>query len=96
MATGRPRFSLEAGAYFVTSVAFAPDGQTLASAGPTGRLMLWQTATGQKLREWQLPGTILRVEFTPDGRHLALGNANGTVYVLRLAAAPLTASAQRR
>jgi hypothetical protein len=32
-----------------------------------------------------LPGPILAVGFAPDGRHLAVANANGTMYILRLA-----------
>jgi hypothetical protein len=30
-------------------------------------------------------GQILKVAFTPEGRHLAVANPDGTVYVLRLA-----------
>jgi WD40 repeat protein len=69
----------------VRSLAFAPDGATLASAGRDGRLILWDVARQAKLREWTLPGPILAVGFAPDGRHLAVANANGTVYILRLA-----------
>ena len=29
-------------------------------------------------------GPVLRVAFAPDGRHLAVVNGNGTVYLLRL------------
>ena len=34
----------------------------------------------------QLPGPAQKVVFAPDGRHIATANANGTVYILRLAA----------
>jgi len=33
-----------------------------------------------------LPGPIDKVLFSPDGKHLATGNGNGTVYILRLLA----------
>src|SRR5262249_31752673 len=68
----------------LTSVAFAPDGKSLASAGGDGRIILWDVAAGDKLREWQLPGPVYSVAFAPAGRHLATANGNGTVYILRL------------
>jgi WD40 repeat protein len=64
--------------------AASPDGQTLASAARDGKVILWEAATGAKYREWQLPGTVYRVAFADDGRHLITANANGTLYVLRL------------
>jgi WD40 repeat protein len=69
----------------VRSLAFAPDGATLASAGHDGRLILWDVARQAKLREWKLPWPILAVDFARDARHLAVANANGTMYILRLA-----------
>jgi WD40 repeat protein len=64
--------------------AFGPDGVTLASGSRTGQLVLWEFATGEKRREWQLPGWIYSVAFAADGRHLVTGNSNGTIYVFRL------------
>jgi WD40 repeat protein len=66
-------------------VVFAPDGKTLLSSGWDGKLILWNPATGQKRREWQLPGMIREACFAPDGRHVITSNGNGTVYILRLA-----------
>jgi WD40 repeat protein len=51
-----------------------------------GETVLWD-ALGKKhhkQRRMQLPGAALSLAFAPDGRHLVLGNANGTAYVLRL------------
>jgi RNA polymerase sigma factor (sigma-70 family) len=64
--------------------AASPDGQSLASAARDGKVILWEATTGAKYREWQLPGTVYRVVFADDGRHLITANANGTLYVLRL------------
>jgi WD40 repeat protein len=68
----------------VWAVAFAPTGYTLASAGDDGKLIVWNALMGTKSREWQLGGPAYALRFSPDGRYLAVGNANGTIYVLRL------------
>ena len=42
-------------------------------------------SSGKRLNRWQWPGmSTTALAFAPDGRHLAVGNRNGTVYVLRL------------
>jgi WD40 repeat protein len=58
---------------YVWSLAFAPDGQTLAS-GSGRTVQLWATADGQ-LR-WTLEGHgchVFCVAFSPDGKRLASG-----------------------
>jgi WD40 repeat protein len=59
------------------AVAFAPDGQTLASGGWDGAVVLWEAATGRKLRTIR-PGNgqeiTNAVAFSPDGRLLATGH----------------------
>jgi WD40 repeat protein len=72
----------------VQAVAFAPNGQFLATADDEGRLILWDPNGGKNLQDWRLPGAITALVFAPDSRHLAVGNGNGTVYVLRLKAGP--------
>jgi WD40 repeat protein len=71
----------------VSGVAFAPDGKTLASCDGDGRVILWDGRSGERLREWRLPGCVNAVAFAPDSRHLAVGNGNGTIYILRLMSA---------
>jgi WD40 repeat protein/tRNA A-37 threonylcarbamoyl transferase component Bud32 len=66
---------------------FAPDGKQLAATYDDAHLRLYDVATGKKLREWQMPAPA-GTSFAPDGRHLAVGNINGTVYVLRLDTPP--------
>ncbi|HTK76608.1 MAG TPA: serine/threonine-protein kinase, partial [Gemmataceae bacterium] len=58
----------------VTSVAFAPDGKTLASGDASGTLRLWHVATGQELfvLEDRRRLSISSVAFSPDGRVLAV------------------------
>jgi WD40 repeat protein/serine/threonine protein kinase len=56
----------------VTSVAFAPDGLTLAAGTVNGFLLLWDLAAGKRkgsLHEHQ--GPIWSVAFSPDGRLIA-------------------------
>ncbi len=65
------------------SASFAPDGKTFATGGDW--ITLWDAGSRTPLREWKLPGRVYRVAFAPDGRHLVTANANGTLYVLRLA-----------
>jgi WD40 repeat protein len=62
---------------------FNASGDRLASwAG--AHLAVWDTAGGKQLHVWEWPGSIESVAFSRDGKHLAVGNANGTIYILRL------------
>ncbi len=62
------------------SVAFSPDGQTLASGNSEGTIHLWNMATGQLLRT--LSGHVDQVSsvaFSPDGQTLVSAGKGGLV-----------------
>jgi WD40 repeat protein len=69
----------------VLSVAFSPDGRTLAGGNYDGSVWLWDVADPAHPRLLGEPLTSSRgngvyaVAFSPDGRTLASGNVDGTV-----------------
>ena len=80
---GRPLLSrrLEGHAGAILSVAFSPDGQTLASGSDDGLIMVWDVADPQP-RGRPLAGhtnAVNSVAFSPDGRLLASGSADQTI-----------------
>jgi WD40 repeat protein len=77
-------FSVKEG--YVRSVAFSPDGETLAAGyvniGFRGGMVLWEVATRKRLLEDPLPVKVNSVAFSPDGTTLAAGygvSGNGVV-----------------
>src|SRR5208337_4952091 len=68
------------------TVAFAPDGKTLASGSQNGCICLWDAAIGtqrQPLRGDR--SAIHSIAFTPDGKTLASGSSDRTVRLWDLA-----------
>lgn len=58
----------------IYSIAFAPDGKTLASGGTDGHVTLWDVASGkERWRERVSPFPVMSVAFSPDGKRLAAG-----------------------
>ncbi|MGH3772251.1 MAG: TIR domain-containing protein [Pseudonocardiaceae bacterium] len=79
-ATGREIGRLPADNQTVWSLAFAPDGATIAGGLGDGRIRLWDRAT-RKLRA-DLPGhpqPVYTLAYSPDGRVLASGGYDGIV-----------------
>jgi RNA polymerase sigma factor (sigma-70 family) len=63
------------------TLAFAPDGATLAGGDDGGRLRLWDVATGQVRRKFPPDGYRIRaVAFTPDGRTVAAAGDSIRLY----------------
>jgi WD40 repeat protein len=74
----------------VLSVDYALGGAGLLTMADYGDCTLRDRKTGKVQWHWRSPpgrwSSIAAV--APDGRHIALGNANGTVYIVRLKEAP--------
>jgi eukaryotic-like serine/threonine-protein kinase len=69
------------------SVAFSPDGRTIAAADSYWAAHLWDVETGRKLRDFEgvheLP--VNKVAFRPDGYMLATASEDGTVALWEVA-----------
>ena len=63
---------------YLATFAFSPDGKRLAAAGGN-TISIWSGSTGQELTTLhQGPSGVTLVRFSPDGRHIAAANADGT------------------
>jgi WD40 repeat protein len=85
VAVGRERATLE-GPELAWSVAFSPDGKTLASASMLGTVLLWNVQTGKRTATLQRFNPKEKEEdinpafsaaFSPDGSVLAVGTLRG-------------------
>jgi WD40 repeat protein len=83
------------GALGVASVAFSPDGKTVATGDSNGNIYLWDVGAGTRTAVLADPTShgdgVTSVAFSPDGQMLATGDANGSTYVWNVASGTRTA-----
>ena len=82
VATERTKKILEGDVFWVLSLAFSPDGSTLAGDSGLfdGTIRLWDVDTGQeKVTLAGHANPVSSVAFSPDGQALASGSYDGTI-----------------
>jgi WD40 repeat protein len=78
--TGQPITTLKGISSAILSVAFSPDGQTLALGDQLGFISLWNVATGeQRALLADHYGSVTSVAFSLDGQTLASSGVDGTI-----------------
>jgi WD40 repeat protein len=93
---GKPAAKLTDHQDWVTALAFSPDSKQLASADYHGKVILWDVPDGKKVRSLtplpspppkELPDPVPAeaLAFSPDGKSVAVGSANGNIQIVNVA-----------
>jgi len=85
----QPPVRLATGADLITHVEFSPDGKWLIAAGGAparfGLLTIFELVTRRAVSTRRVSGdTVFRGSFSPDGKSIALGGADGAIHIVPL------------
>lgn len=69
----------------ITTLDLSADGQRVASGGIDGYARLWDSRSGKKLGEIELRYVVGTMAFSPDDRHLLVGDESGAEVLWELA-----------
>ncbi len=91
--------TLEGHADIVLSVAYSPDGKTLASGAEDGTIKLWDVATGQNVAVLEghissIINDVSSIAYSPDGKTLASGSWDNTIKLWDIATGSNVATLQ--
>jgi WD40 repeat protein len=73
-ATGKALRQLPTGGQAPYALAFTPDGRLLAAPWSASSVRLWDTRTGKAVRDLACGGYATSLQFSPDGRRLAVAS----------------------
>ena len=80
--TGNLTSNLTEHTSWIRSLAFSPDGKTLASGDEYKTIFLWDVKGGDRRATFKIPGGGHHaLAFSPNGNFLASGSSNGTIYL---------------
>jgi WD40 repeat protein len=82
--TGRLQLWLNGHSLPTISIAFSPDGQTLASSSEDGTIKLWRTGDGALLHTFNIANFAAHLAFSPDSTILMASDGYGTTRLLRV------------
>jgi WD40 repeat protein len=85
--TGSERLRLGAAGSLtaITSARFAPDGRHLVTAGPAGRIQVWDVSGGRPVETFEHPSPPVAALFASNGRAVVSGGRDGSLLVWPLA-----------
>jgi WD40 repeat protein len=67
----------------INSLAFSPDGRLLLASGYSNQVIFWDRGTGKEVKRWTVKTSgMSALQFTADGRTLALAGNDGAVRLL--------------